>query len=293
MAGRNEPGPTALRIMLGAHLRRLRERAGVSRADAGWAIRGSESKISRLELGRVGFKERDVLDLLSLYDVRDEPERDRLVQLARDANNPGWWHQYGDVTPDWFDAYLGLEAAAELIRTYEIQFIPGLLQTPDYTRAVAQLTATADRSDEEIEQLVALRRTRQVMFDREPPLKFWAIVEESALVRPIGGPDVLRAQLAALLEAVKRPNITLQIVPTSSTGHAASGGAFSVLRFPKPDLPDVVYLEHLTSALYLDKRDDVDAYTKILDTLAASIPPPQETPTLLKALLRKVRRQIK
>jgi hypothetical protein len=293
MAGRNEPGPTALRIMLGAHLRRLRERAGVSRADAGWAIRGSESKISRLELGRVGFKERDVLDLLTLYDVRDESERDRLVQLARDANNPGWWHQYGDVTPDWFDAYLGLEAAAELIRTYEIQFVPGLLQIPEYTRAVAQLTTTADRSEEEIEQLVALRRTRQVMFDREPPLKFWAIVEESALLRPIGGPEVLRAQLNALLEAIKRPNITLQIIPTSSAGHAASGGAFSVLRFPKPDLPDVVYLEHLTSALYLDKRDDVDAYTTILDTLAATIPSPQETPALLKGLLRKARRQPK
>ncbi|GAB3825354.1 helix-turn-helix domain-containing protein [Kribbella italica] len=293
MAGRNEPGPTALRIMLGAHLRRLRERAGMSRADAGWAIRGSESKISRLELGRVGFKERDVLDLLTLYDVRDEPERDRLVQLARDANSPGWWHQYGDVTPDWFDAYLGLEAAAELIRTYEIQFVPGLLQIPEYTRAVAKLTPAADRSDEEIEQLVALRRTRQVMFDREPPLRFWAIVEESALQRPIGGPDVQRAQLNALLEAIKRPNITLQIIPTASAGHAASGGAFSVLRFPKPDLPDVVYLEHFTSALYLEKRDDVDAYTKILDTLAVSIPPPQETPALLRTLLRKVRRQTK
>ncbi|ONI69196.1 transcriptional regulator [Kribbella sp. ALI-6-A] len=291
MAGRNEPGPTALRIMLGAHLRRLRERAGVSRADAGWAIRGSESKISRLELGRVGFKQRDVLDLLTLYDVRDDAERERLLQLARDANNPGWWHQYGDVTPDWFDAYLGLEAAASLIRTYEVQFVPGLLQIPEYTRAVAQLTATGDRTEDEIEQFVALRRTRQEALDREPPLKLWAIVEESALQRPIGGPEVLRAQLTALLEAIERPNITLQIIPTASTGHAASGGAFSVLRFPEADLPDVVYLEHLTSALYLDKRDDVDSYTKLLDTLASTIPPPQDTAEHLKALRRQLSRR--
>src|SRR5689334_19041977 len=139
MAGRSEAGPTALRIMLGTRLRRLRERAGVSRSEAGWAIRSSESKISRMELGRVGFKERDVADLLRLYEVGDA-ERDSLLQLARDANNRGWWHQYGDVTPDWFGAYLGLEAAAELIRTYEVQFVPGLLQTPEYARAVARLT---------------------------------------------------------------------------------------------------------------------------------------------------------
>ncbi|ADB32463.1 hypothetical protein Kfla_3404 [Kribbella flavida DSM 17836] len=291
MTGRNEPGPTALRIMLGAHLRRLRERAGVARAEAGWAIRGSESKISRLELGRVGFKERDVLDLLTLYGVTDTAERERLVQLARDANNPGWWHQYGDVTPDWFDAYLGLEAAAELIRTYEVQFVPGLLQIPEYTRAVAQLTPAGDRPDHELDQIVALRRTRQhQVLDRNPPLKLWAVVEESALRRSIGGAEVQRAQLRALLDAIERPNITLQIIPDRSPGHAATGGAFSVLRFPEPDLPDVVYLEHLTSALYLDKRDDVDAYTRILDTLAATVPPPQETPDILNALLRQVAR---
>ncbi|TWD84069.1 helix-turn-helix protein [Kribbella amoyensis] len=289
MAGRSEPGPTALRIMLGAHLRQLRERAGVSRSQAGWAIRGSESKISRLELGRVGFKERDVRDLLTLYGVTDEAERDRLVQLGRDANNRGWWHQYSDVTPDWFDAYLGLEAAATLIRTYEIQFVPGLLQIPEYTRAVARLTpGGADRSASEVEQIVELRRTRQQVLRRDRPLKLWAVVEESVLRRPIGGADVLRAQLAALLEAIQLPNVTLQVIPTGSSGHPATGGAFSVLRFPEADLPDVVYLEHLTSAIYLDKRDDVDAYTHILDTLAATVPPPGETEHLLTETLAEV-----
>ncbi|MFB6723131.1 helix-turn-helix domain-containing protein [Kribbella sp. NPDC056345] len=284
MAGQGVVGPTALRMMLGSHLRRLRERAGVSRTDAGWAIRASESKISRLELGRVGFKERDVEDLLSLYGVSEARERDRLLELAREANNRGWWHRYGDVTPDWFDAYLGLEAAAELIRTYEIQFVPGLLQTAEYARAVARLTGVS-RGDEEIERVVALRTRRQRVLDREPPLKLWAVVEEAVLRRPIGGADVLRQQLNALRDAAHRPNVTLQIIPIGSPGHAATGGAFSLLRFPQHDLPDVVYLEHLTSALYLDKRDDVETYTHALDLLASTSPPPQQTDAHLAALV--------
>ncbi|MFG1625611.1 MULTISPECIES: helix-turn-helix domain-containing protein [unclassified Kribbella] len=288
MAGQGVVGPTALRMMLGSHLRRLRERAGVSRSDAGWTIRASESKISRLELGRVGFKERDVEDLLSLYGVTEARERERLLELAREANNRGWWHRYGDVTPDWFDAYLGLEAAAELIRTYEIQFVPGLLQTADYARAVARLTPGNARADEEIERIVALRTRRQRVLDREPPLKLWAVIEESVLLRPIGGLDVLRDQLDALREASRRPNVTLQIVPLRSPGHAATGGAFTLLRFPQHDLPDIVYLEHLTSALYLDKRDDVETYTQTLDLLAATNPAPQQTEQLLTELLDRM-----
>ncbi|MFC9688810.1 helix-turn-helix domain-containing protein [Kribbella sp. NPDC056951] len=287
MAGQGVVGPTALRMMLGGHLRRLRERAGVSRTDAGWAIRASESKISRLELGRVGFKERDVEDLLSLYGVTEARERDRLLELAREANSRGWWHRYGDVTPDWFDAYLGLEAAAELIRTYEIQFVPGLLQTAEYARAVARLTGVT-RGDDEIERVVALRTRRQRALDREPPLKLWAVVEEAVLRRPIGGTEVLRDQLIALRDAVHRPNVTLQIIPIGSPGHAATGGAFSLLRFPQRDLPDVVYLEHLTSALYLDKRDDVESYTHALELLASTSPPPQQTDAHLAALVDRL-----
>jgi hypothetical protein len=288
MAGRSVVGPTALRMMLGSHLRELREHAGVTRTDAGWAIRASESKISRLELGRVGFKERDVSDLLTLYGVQDARERDRLLQLAREANDPGWWHRYGDVTPEWFDSYLGLEATAELIRTYEIQFVPGLLQTAAYARAVAQLTPGGARTGSEIERVVALRTRRQRVLDREPPLRLWAVIEESVLHRPIGGTDVLRSQLGALREAVTRPNVTLQIIPLESTGHAATGGAFSLLRFPQRDLPDIVYLEHLTSALYLDKRDDVEAYTQALDLLASTSPSPQQTEQELTRLLARL-----
>ncbi|MFI7065724.1 helix-turn-helix domain-containing protein [Kribbella sp. NPDC050124] len=288
MAGHGEVGPTALRMMLGTHLRRLRERAGVSRSDAGWAIRASESKISRLELGRVGFKQRDVEDLLTLYGVTEPRERDRLLQLAHEANNRGWWHRYGDVTPDWFDAYLGLEAAAELIRTYEIQFVPGLLQTADYARAVARLTPQGARSEDEVERVVDLRTRRQRVLDREPPLKLWAVIEEAVLLRPIGGRQVLRDQLDALRTAVERPNITVQIIPIDTPGHPAGGGAFTILRFPRRDLPDVVYLEHLTSALYLDKREDVDTYTQTLNLLASTGPPPQQTADRLTSLLNQL-----
>jgi hypothetical protein len=286
MAGQGVVGPTALRMMLGNHLRRLRERAGVSRSEAGWAIRASESKISRLELGRVGFKERDVADLLTLYGVGEARERERLLDLAREANDPGWWHRYGDVTPDWFDAYLGLESTAELIRTYEIQFVPGLLQTADYARAVSRLGPA--RSDEEVERVVALRTRRQAVLDREPPLKLWAVIEESVLHHPLGGREVLRNQLTALQEAVTHPNITLQIIPLDGPGHAATGGAFSLLRFPQRDLPDIVYLEHLTSALYLDKRDDLEAYSQAFDLLASSGPSPQHTQEQLAHLLNNL-----
>ncbi|TMM34974.1 MAG: helix-turn-helix domain-containing protein, partial [Actinobacteria bacterium] len=157
--GGSASGPTVLRLLLGTQLRKLREARGVSREAAGWEIRSSESKISRMELGRVSFKERDIADLLTLYGVTDEQERDALLSLARDANTPGWWHRYSDLLPNWFSYYLGLEAAASLIRTYEIQFIPGLLQTEEYTRAVVLLSYERAALDE-LERRVALRRQR-------------------------------------------------------------------------------------------------------------------------------------
>ncbi len=286
--GGSTTGPTVLRMLLGAQLRRLREASGVGRDAAAWEIRGSESKISRMELGRVSFKERDVADLLTLYGVTDENERAILMSLARDANTPGWWHRYNDLLPTWFQAYLGLEAAAARIRIYEVQFVPGLLQTPEYTRAVARLTLGTERSDAEVEQVVALRRTRQQVLERDPPVRLWAVIEEAVLRRPIGGPQVLRDQLEALIEAARKPNVTLQIIPLDSPGHVATGGAFTILRFPEPDLPDIVYLEHLTSALYLDKRDDLDAYALTHDLLAANGPPPQLAESQLTTLLARL-----
>lgn len=287
VAGGDDGGPTALRIMLGGHLRRMREAAGISRADAGWQIRASESKVSRMELGRVGFKERDVNDLLKLYGLKDERERDRLMELARAANNPGWWSRYGDVMPAWFSNYVGLEVAAKLIRTYEVLFVPGLLQTEPYARAVVQL-GKSYLPTEEIDQRVDLRVTRQQILTRANPVKLWVIIDESVLHRPIGGREAMCEQIEHLMKMARLPNITLQVMPFSSVGYPSAGGAFSVLRFPEGDLPDVVYIEHAASALYLDKIEDLDEYAAIMDALSISAAPLGETQTILRDALDKM-----
>jgi hypothetical protein len=284
-----QSGPTVLRILLGAQLRRLREGKGISREDAGWEIRASGSKISRMELGRVSFKERDVADLLSMYGVVDSRERDALLGLARQANNPGWWHHFGDILPNWFQSYLGLEAAASLIRTYEIQFVPGLLQTPEYARAVI-LLGHSGADSAEIDRRVELRNQRQAILNRAEPPQLWAVIDEAVLRRPIGGVEVMRKQIEALIEASKLPNVRLQIIPFNAGGHAAAGGPFAILRFPESELPDVVYVEQLTSAIYLDKRDDVDHYAIAMERVCIDAEPPSHTPDILEKLLNEVGR---
>jgi transcriptional regulator with XRE-family HTH domain len=280
-------GPTVLRILLGSQLRRLREAKGITREEAGYTIRASGSKISRMELGRVSFKERDIVDLLALYGV-DESEAETLVALAQEASSRGWWHKYGDVLPDWFQVYVGLEEAASLIRLYEVQFVPGLLQTPEYARAVVKL-GKPNASAEEIESRVGLRLGRQQLLAKSGGPRLWAVIDEAALRRPIGGIEVMRGQLARLIEATREPNITLQVVPFRSGGHAAEAGAFTVMRFPEVDLPDVVYLEQLTSALYLDKRDDVERYTEVMERLSVEGEPPERTAEILSGMLEEYR----
>jgi hypothetical protein len=277
-------GPTVLRILLGSQLRQLREASDITREDAGYAIRSSGSKMSRLELGRVGFKERDVSDLLTLYGVTDERERAQLLALARQANEPGWWHQYSDVLQSWFEVYVGLEEAAARIRAYEVQFVPGLLQTEGYAQAVT-LLGHPDASDAELERRVALRMTRQRLLSAPEAPHLWAVVDEAALRRPLGGAAVMREQLRHLLEITAMPNITLQVVPFNNGGHAAAGGPFSILRFVESDLPDVVYLEQLTSALYLDKRDDVDRYLAVMERLCLEAEPIAATPGNLMRIM--------
>jgi hypothetical protein len=274
-------------MMLGAHLRQLREARGISREDAGWRIRSSESKISRMELGRVSFKERDIADLLTLYGVDDQDERDRLLALTRSANTPGWWHRYGDLLPNWFQSYLGLEASATMIRTYEVQFVPGLLQTAAYARAVV-LLGHRGAPAADIDRRVNLRMARQEILDRPERPQLWAVMDEAVLRRPVGGTEVMRQQLEALAEATTRPNVRLQIIPFHVGGHAAFGGAFTLLRFRDQDLPDVVYIEQLTSALYLDKRDDVDRYVAAMDTLCAEADPPNRTMAILAATMTEL-----
>jgi hypothetical protein len=271
-----QSGPTALRIVLGGHLRRMRVAAGISRSDAGWEIRSSESKISRMELGRVGLRERDVSDLLTLYGLDDEEERERLLGLAREANNPGWWHRFGDVLPSWFQSYIDLEGTAELIRLYDLQLIPGLLQTPEYTRAVVQL-GRGSVPTEEVERRIALRLQRQEALTRPEPIRLWAVVDEAALRRPVGGTTCIVEQLDHLIKISEMPNVTLQVAPFGLGGHAAQAGAFTILRFREPDLPDKVYIEHLTSALYLDTPEELDQYTAAMEALCVAAPQPAKS----------------
>ncbi|MCK7622788.1 helix-turn-helix domain-containing protein [Streptomyces sp. RS10V-4] len=280
-------GPTVLRIVLGTQLRRLREAAGITREAAGDAIRASHAKISRLELGRVSCKERDVADLLTLYGVTDAPARDTFLALARRTGTPGWWHQYGDVLPSWFETHLGLESAASVIRTYEVQFVPGLLQTAEYARAVS-LLGHPGATPEETEQRVALRLERQRLLTLPDAPRLWAILDEACLRRPLGGPEVMAGQLRHLLAMARLPTVTLQIAPFALGGLAAAGGPVTILRFLEPDLPDIVYLEQLTSALYLDKRDDVDHYLAVMDRLSAQAESPRESLALLERLLAQV-----
>lgn len=277
-------GPTVRRILVGAQLRRLRESRGISREDAGYAIRASESKISRLELGRVSFKERDVADLLTLYGVVDDAERRAVLDLVHEANSPGWWQGYDDVLPGWFQTYVGLEEAATLIRTYEVQFVPGLLQTEDYARAVT-VSGSPDAPTAEVERRVNFRMSRQNLLHKDDPPRLWAVVDEAALRRPIGGTKVMRQQIKFLLEAMERSTITVQIMPFRFGGHAADGGAFSILRFPDKDMLDVVYVEQLTSALYLDKREHVDRYVATMERLTTDSQPPDMTAETLHKIL--------
>jgi hypothetical protein len=279
------PGPTVARMILGIQLHRMREAAGISPDQAGYEIRASRSKISRMENGQVRFKERDVTDLLSLYGITDAKTRDGLVALAKQANTPGWWARYGDILADWFELYLGLEMAASVIRTFELQFVHGLFQTEDYARAVTVLGHTAAPKDE-IERRVNIRLKRQDLLTGAKPPQVWSVIDEGALRRPVGGPVVMRAQLEHLIEVSALRHVTIQVVPFARGGHAAAGGSFTILRFGDPDVPDVVYLEQLTSALYLEKPEDVDHYMEVMNHLSTEALTPAQSTRFLADIIR-------
>lgn len=279
-------GSIVRRILLGAQLRRLREARGITREAAGYSIRASESKISRMELGRVSFKERDVADLLTLYGVNDEADRAALLGLVREANVAGWWHGYGDVLPAWFQTYVGLEESASLIRTFEVQFVHGLLQSEEYIRAIV-LLGHPKASRAEIERRVGLRLERQKLLVSERAPEFVAVLDEGALRRPFGGREAMRAQLRHLTDMAQYPNVTVRVLPFEAGGHATGSGAFTLLRFPESDLSDLVYLEQLTSALYLDKRDDVQQYDQAMAALCERSLSPEKTLDRLLSILQE------
>jgi transcriptional regulator with XRE-family HTH domain len=279
--------PTVRRRIVGAQLRRLRESSGVSRREAGASIGVGESKLGRIEIGRVGLEEHEVKQLLELYGIHDPQERDALLALAREANRPGWLQAFSGAMPAWFRPYVDLEEAAQVIRTYEVQFIPGLLQTEAYARAVVA-HGLSEPPEEEVARRVELRLRRQRILTASNPTRLWAVIDEAALWRPIGGSEVSRAQLRALLDAARLQNITVQVMPFRVGGHAGEAGAFTILRFPEPELHDIAYLEQLTGAMYLERDDDMDHYGAAMERLCVQSASPEESMDLISKIIREI-----
>ena len=287
--GREEApvGAVVLRMLLGSRLRRFRDAAGITSERAAFEIRASPSKISRMETGKVRFKIRDIEDLLSLYGVADEQQRAEVLALAGQSSAPDWWRKYSDILPGWFETFLALESAASTIRGFEIQFVPGLFQTGDYARASIRLGHQAAPAAE-IEDRVALRLKRQQVLSRPEPPTVWSVMDEAVLRRPVGGPGVMRAQLRHLIEAAEMPHVRFQVVPFGVGGHAGAGGSFSLLRFAAGDLPDVVYIEQLTSAMYLEQRQDVEHYLEVMDHLSGEALTPAATIRFIEQAAREI-----
>jgi transcriptional regulator with XRE-family HTH domain len=285
LPGEADIGPTAARMRLGTQLRRLRDEAEISQGDAGAAIRSSASKISRMELGRIPVKVRDLTDLLSFYGVSDGAERASMLALSCHGSAPGWWQAYGDAAPAWLKPYLGLEQAARLIRSYDVQFVAGLLQTPEYARAVFSLPggSVGERADRQL----ALRMRRQELLHRADPPHVWAAMDEAALRRPVGGSAVMRAQIEHLLEISQLRHVNIQVLPFRAGGHAV-GGPVILLRFAGDLLPDVVYLEQLMTAIYPSSPADLAHYWDLLNKLATEADPPIASTMLLEQIRKEL-----
>ncbi|HEX9065081.1 MAG TPA: helix-turn-helix transcriptional regulator [Streptosporangiaceae bacterium] len=280
MATSSPPGSAVIRIRLGARLRRLREARGITAQQAASAIRASDSKISRIELGRHAAREIDVSDLLTLYGVTDPDERDELLGLASDALAPPWWHRYADVLPPWFQTYLGVEEAAISVQSYDSHFVPGLLQTAAYSSA---LIARSDFDAAEASALLAIRAERISRF-AAGGWRLTAIIDEAVLRRPVGRPSEFAAQLEHLRDAAGWPGVSIRIRPLSAGAPPVPAG-FTVLRFSGDDLSDVVFSEQLTTASYLDRPADVARYTAAMSALADTSAPPGDTAGILASLL--------
>ncbi|OEV04271.1 helix-turn-helix domain-containing protein [Streptomyces oceani] len=278
--------PTVGQIVLGLRLRDLRDRAGVSFDEAAKALSVNQTTIRRMEKAEVGLKPVYVEKLLQVYGV-PESETASFMTLVEEALNPGWWHRFRDVLPSWFSLYVSLEESASIIRAYEPHCVPGLLQTEDYTRALLRV-GFPNASREELDRRVALRMERQALLSRTAPPRLWVVMEETVLRRPVGGPDVMRAQLDRLAEAARAPNITLQILPFSAGPHPGMFGPFQLFRFDIPELPDIVYSESLTGAAYHDERVDTVAYLEALDRMGAQAAPLGDTERILGGLRKEL-----
>ncbi|GAA2364096.1 helix-turn-helix transcriptional regulator [Streptomyces cuspidosporus] len=284
--GEARSAPTVGQMVLGMRLRDLREKAGVGYDEAARALHVNQTTVRRMEKAEVGLKLPYVEKLLQTYGV-DQEEIETFLSLAEDANRPGWWHRFRDVLPDWFSLYVSLEGAASRIRAYEPHFIPGLLQTEDYARALLSI-GFPQADPEELDRRVALRMERQELLNRPDGPHLWVVMDEPVFRLPIGGPDVMRAQIDRLIEAIQMPNVTLQVVPFAAGPHPGMGGPFQLFRFQIPELPDIVYVEGLTGAGYLDERADVAAYLEALDRMGTQATPARRT----EAFLREIRKEL-
>jgi transcriptional regulator with XRE-family HTH domain len=279
--------PTVGQVVLGRRLLDLRERAGLRREEAARVLRVTAATVRRMEMAEVTLKIPYLQLLLKSYGVSDE-EADAFVTLAEEANQPGWWQRFHDILPGWFSMYVSLEGAAALIRSYEPHFAPGVLQTEEYARGVMESGAIGQTRPEDIERHVALRMQRQELLTREDAPRFWAVMDETAVRRHVTGPEVMRGQIDKLLEATELPNVTLQIAPFSSGPHAGTYGPFVLFRFAMPELPDMVYSEYLTGAVYLDARAEVATHLEVMDRMAAQAATAHRT----KEILRDLRKEL-
>ncbi|MER5277280.1 helix-turn-helix transcriptional regulator [Streptomyces sp. NPDC002809] len=257
--------PTVLRMILGRRLQEMRLAAGASLEDAAKALRMTTLTIRRLEKAEVALKPLYAEKLLETFGA-DRQEIDEFVELAEQANKPGWWHSYRDAVPSWFTAYVSLESGAKTLRTYEPQYVTGLLQTPDYAHAVLR-GGLPNGSDEELARRVELRLRRQSLLEREDAPTLWVVMEEAVLHRVVGGPDVMREQVERLLDVSELAHVSLDIVPFTAGAHVGACAPFTYFRFEEPELPDIVYSELLSASVYLDQRADVvshlEAHTRM------------------------------
>ena len=276
------PAPTVGQVVLGRRLQELREAAGIKREEAAQVLRVAPATVRRMEMAEVALKVPYVQVLLTTYGVSEE-ETDAFVALTEEANQPGWWQRFHDVLPEWFSLYVSLEGAAGLIRSYEPHFVPGLLQTEDYARAVMEAGTIGQTGPETIERHVSLRMARQGLLERDSPPHLWVIMDETVLRRPVSmRGEVMREQLDKLLEFGERDRVTLQVAEFESGPHPGTYAPFSLFRFTEPELPDMVFTEYLTGALYLDSRTEVSAHLEVLDHMTAHAASAQRTKKILR-----------
>ncbi|WP_049572974.1 helix-turn-helix domain-containing protein [Streptomyces sp. SBT349] len=274
-------------MVLGRRLQDLREAAGLSFEDAGHTLDVTHATIRRMEKAQVGLKVPYVEKLLRIYGVTDQREVDGFLDLVREANRPGWWHRYRDVLPDWFSAFVSLEAEADQIRAYEPHYIPGLLQTEAYAASVLR-AGMPHAPASEIDRLVSLRLARQDLLSRKQPPLLWVVIDETVLRRPVSRPNVMRAQVSRLIETVAVPHVRLQIMPFSAGLHPAMYGPFHLFRFPVTELNDVVCAENLVGAAYFDQRDDVSTFREALDRMCAQAAPVHRTEAILSGIRKEI-----